>query len=108
MGSPDAAPEWFGSLRRLARPGARIIGTTVDTYLTDDPDHLAYHEWNRTRGRMAGHITLRTRYGRMTTGWFDLLWTSPAELRAIVSPLGWEPVEHRQDGPLQTVMLAMR
>jgi SAM-dependent methyltransferase len=105
VGSPEAAPEWLGTLRRLARPGARLIGTTRDPYRTEDPAHVAYHERNRRRGRMAGQVTSRTRYRSLATPWFDLLWVSLDELRAIVEPLGWVLRDVAEDGPLFTVVL---
>jgi len=108
IGSTEAAAGWFEALRRLANPGARVIGTTLDPYVTKDPDHLRYHEWNRRRGRMPGHLTVRLRYRAQATPWFDLLWVSIDELRAIVEPLGWEMTSDWHDGPLQTVILKMR
>ena len=101
------APDWFGTLRRLARPGAVLLGTTRDPYRTDDPAHLADHERNRRRGRMAGQVTSRTRYRSPTTPWFDLLWVSLDELRAIVEPLGWAIEHHAEDGPFLSVVLTM-
>jgi hypothetical protein len=108
IGSPEAAPVWFDSLRRLAAPSARLIGTTLDPYRTEDPDHLAYHERNRRRGRMAGQVTLRTRYRRLSTPWFDLLWVSFGELCSIVEPLGWTVGHHAEDGPFLSLALEMR
>jgi SAM-dependent methyltransferase len=108
IGSPEAAPGWFGTLRRLARPGAVLLGTTRDPYRTDDPAHLSYHERNRRRGRMAGQVTSRTRYRSLATSWFDLLWVSLDELRSIVEPLGWMIEDHAEDGPVFSVVLEMR
>ena len=108
IGSPEAAPGWFEALRRLASSGARVIGTTLDPYVTDDPAHLGYHEWNRRRGRMPGHLTIRLRYLAQATPWFDLLWVSIDELRTIVEPLGWEMTAHWHHGPIQAVVLEMR
>jgi len=108
IGSPQAAPGWFDALRRLATPEARLIGTTIDPYLTDDLDHLEYHQQNRRRGRMPGQVTIRSRYRALATDWIDLLWVSIDELRAIVEPEGWDLTDHWSDGPIQTVALAMQ
>jgi len=68
---------------------ARILAETLDVHRTDDPVHLAYHERNRQRGRMAGQIRLRIRYKTARTPWFDYLMVSPAELEGILTGTGW-------------------
>ena len=87
------APDPLRSLERLAaiaNPGAVIVGTTVDPYSTRDPLHLAYHAENRARGRLPGHVVLRVRTRRHIGPWFDYLFASPAELRAISDRAGWD------------------
>ncbi len=84
----------------------RIVATTLDPYLTDDPDHLAYHERNRHRGRLGGQIRLRVRYRRLVTPWFDYLFVSRDELRALVDGTGWR-IDRLIDsgGPLYAAVL---
>jgi hypothetical protein len=86
------APDPVRTLRRLramANDGAQIVGSTLDPYETEDPVHLAYHEANRERGRLPGHIVMRIRR-RVTVGeWFDYLFASPDELAMIVEQGGW-------------------
>ena len=53
------APWLLKRLATLTSPGARIVAQSNDVYATDRPEHLAYHERNRARGRMAGQIRLR-------------------------------------------------
>ena len=108
LGSPEAVPDWMGRLRRLGRPGARLVGTLLDPYITDDPAHLDYHEQNRRQGRMPGQVRVRVRHGLLATPWFELLWMSGDELRALTGPQGWEVIDHRQDGASQSVVLEMR
>jgi len=67
----------------------RIIAESLDVYDTTQPDNLAYHEYNRRRGRMAGQLRLRVRYKTYKTPWFDYLIVSPDEMREIVSGTGW-------------------
>lgn len=67
----------------------RIIASSNDVYKTDEPDHLAYHERNRRRGRMPGQIRLRVRYKKITGPWFDYLMVSPDEMRQILNGTGW-------------------
>ena len=35
---------------------AKIIAETLDPSQTQEPCHLAYHQFNRDRGRMAGQL----------------------------------------------------
>jgi SAM-dependent methyltransferase len=79
-------------LRRFAAmtgDGARIIAQTVDVYQTESPEHLAYHEWNRSRGRLLGQVRIRVRYKKYATAWIDLLMVSEEELRALLKGTPW-------------------
>jgi SAM-dependent methyltransferase len=89
MGSRAGAGPFLDALRALGAPGARLVGTMLDPYRTDDPDHLAYHEANRRAGRLGGEIRIRVRYRRTATDWFGLLWASADELAAIAADNGW-------------------
>jgi 2-polyprenyl-3-methyl-5-hydroxy-6-metoxy-1,4-benzoquinol methylase len=83
-------------LRRFAAmtsDDARIIAQTIDVYQTDVPEHLAYHKWNRSRGRLAGEVRIRIRYKRFVTEWIDLLMVSESELRELLKGTDWELTE---------------
>ncbi len=86
-----ARARWL--LRRFAgmttRDG-RILAESRNIYETTDPDHLAYHEWNRQRGRMSGQVRIRVRYKTLIGPWFDYLMVSPEEMAAIVAGTGWQ------------------
>jgi len=75
--------------RAMTGPQARIIAESRDPYQTRDPGHLAYHERNRRRGRMAGQLRLRIRYKSYRTPWFDYLLVSPDEMRELLAGTGW-------------------
>jgi len=89
----------FGSRKRarwllrkmyyMTTPDARIIAEIADPYDTTEPEHFAYHKYNRRRGRMAGQLRLRVRYKTYKTPWFDYLLVSPDEMRDIVNGTGW-------------------
>lgn len=96
---------WLRTLACLGGPGAVIVGAGLDPYGTDDPVHLTYHEGNRQRGRMAGQITIRVRYRRLATEWFDLLWTSPDELEQLARAAGWR-ISEILPGGLYAVVLS--
>ena len=76
-------------LRRLAEVADRIVASSIDPYRTDDALHLAYHQRNRSRGRMAGQLRLRVRHRDLVSPWFDYLIVSPAELEGLVVGTGW-------------------
>ena len=80
-------------LRRFAAmttPTAKIIAETMDPYQTEEPCHLAYHQFNRDRGRMAGQLKLRIRYRQYATPWFDYLFVSPLEMEDILDGTTWQ------------------
>ena len=75
---------------RLTTASARIIAQTRDPYNTDNPDHLAYHKLNKSRGRMGGQTRIRVRYKRVVSPWFDYLLVSKTEMKDILSNTGWK------------------
>lgn len=89
FGSAAGAKRMLTRLRRLTSEDARIVAGSRDPYGTDNPDHLAYHEENRRRGRMTGQLRLRSRHGRYTGRWFDYLLVSPDEMRGLAESGGW-------------------
>lgn len=103
------APDPVRTLRRLramANNGAQIVGSTLDPYVTEDPVHLAYHDANRDRGRLPGHVVMRVRR-RVTVGdWFDYLFTSPDELATIAERAGWSMKVLDHDGLRYVARLA--
>ena len=90
FGSKTQARRMLRRLHRLTTPDARIVAETRDTFSTDRPEHLAYHERNRKRGRMPGQLRIRVRFGLAATPWFDYLIVSPDELRELIDGSGWE------------------
>jgi len=79
-------------LRRLAAmtsPQGRILAGLRNPYDTDQPEHLEYHAWNRSRGRLSGEARIRVRYKKTVTPWIDFLMLSPDELRTLVGDTPW-------------------
>ena len=90
LGNRRRAPWLLRRFKSITRPGAKILAGSTDPYTTDNPEHLAYHEQNRRRGRMGGQLRIRVRYGHYTTPWFDYLLASPRELAELAEGTGWE------------------
>ena len=79
-------------LRRFAAmttDTAKIIAETLNPYQTEEPCHLAYHQFNRDRGRMSGQLRLRIRYRQYITPWFDYLFVSKTEMEDILDGTSW-------------------
>lgn len=109
VGTTDQAPEVLDSLSSVTTDDAVILAGSMDLHQTDDPDHLAYHERNHDRGRLAGALRLRVRYKLAQTDWFDYLLASPDEMRSIVDGTGWILDEVIQnDAPFYVGMLRKR
>lgn len=90
MGSRTRAPWLLRRFKSITDVGARIVAESVNPYTTDNPDHLAYHERNRRRGRMPGHLRIRVVYGHHRSAWFDYLLASPEEMAELAKGTGWK------------------
>jgi len=73
----------------MTTDNGKIIVETMDPYQTENPAHLAYHQYNRDRGRMSGQIRLRIRYKQYATSWYDYLFVSKSELENILVGTSW-------------------
>lgn len=87
--SREAGPRLLRRLGRITGSKARILAGSLDVYRTEDPVHLAYHQHNRARGRMAGQLRIRIRHLQYATPWFDYLMVSPEEMADLASAGGW-------------------
>jgi SAM-dependent methyltransferase len=97
VGNPKRA-HWL--LRRfygMTSESGRIIAQTRDPYQTETPEHLAYHEYNRRRGRMPGHARIRVRYKKYVTPWIEFLMLSQEELRTLLDGTDWQVVHFIDD-----------
>lgn len=95
--NPKRARWLLRRFRGMTSDDGRIIAASANIYSTEDPAHLAYHERNRQRGRMAGQIRLRVRFQQYKSAWFDYLIVSPEEMTTIVEGTGWKISEFLGD-----------
>jgi SAM-dependent methyltransferase len=105
LGSPEHAPSVLHALARSAAPGARLLGTGGFSE-TDDPDHSAYHQRNRARGRPPGALRIRTRFGNLADPWIELWLFTPDELAALLHNSPWR-IE-RLDGQPSNFLAELR
>lgn len=74
---------------KMTTSDARIVATSLDPRMTDNPLHLAYHDRNRRRGRMIGQVRIRVRYRNLKGLWSDYLFVSSEEMEEISRSSGW-------------------
>ena len=89
FGSPDRARRLLRQFYRSTSSEALIIAESNDPYRTNEPFHLAYHRRNRGKGKMPGELTIRVRYKKYMTPWFDYLIVSKKEMKRILEGTGW-------------------
>lgn len=89
FGSFRRAKVLLRKLHRVTTPDALIIAESNDPYRTTDPVHLAYHRFNRKRGRMPGQLRIRVRFKNYIGDWFDYLIVSRLEMKKILAGTGW-------------------
>ncbi|MDP6606027.1 MAG: class I SAM-dependent methyltransferase [Dehalococcoidia bacterium] len=89
LGGREAAPGFLAALAELATNDVRILAEGNDASTTDEPVDLAYHGWNRERGRLPGQVRIRVRHGHIATEWFDYLMPSLDELRSLLEGSAW-------------------
>lgn len=89
IGTGKTAPDLLDRLADITTADATVIAQSVDPTPADNPDHRAYHELNRERGRLPGALRIRIRHGRYATPWYDYLLAGPDTMRELVAPTAW-------------------
>jgi len=90
FGSFNKAKRILKKLYKMTSESGIIVASTRDPYKTENPDHLAYHKFNKKRGRMAGQLRLRVRFGKYVGRWFDYLIVSKEEMKEILHGTRWK------------------
>jgi len=90
FGSYAKAKRLLKALAKITSEDAQIITGTRNPYGTAKPEHLKYHRLNKQRGRMAGQITIRARFGTAIGKWFDYLLVSPEEMESVLEGTQWK------------------
>jgi SAM-dependent methyltransferase len=90
FGNPSRAKRLLKRFHDFTSADAKVIAKCIDPYLTSSPEHLAYHRFNRSRGRMSGQLRIRIRYKSYASPWFDYLFVSPKEMKGIIENTGWK------------------
>lgn len=67
-----------------------IIAETRDPYVTKNKIHLAYLHHNKRLNKLPGQQRIRLRYLQYSSGWYDYLYVSKAEMKKVISGSGWK------------------
>lgn len=77
----------------------RILAESVSPHGAGAPGIDRQHRReNVARGRLPGSVRLRTVYGDVHSDWFDWLFVSPREMRALVKGTGWRQAHVIENG----------
>lgn len=98
MRDADEAPRFLSEVRSRVTTDAVLLASSRDPVRTDNEHHLAYHAANVANGKMPGQVTIRVEFDGVATDWFDWLYVSPDELRAILPGTGWVLVDSYDEG----------
>jgi hypothetical protein len=63
---------------------------SLDVHVTDDPQHLAYHEANRRTGRYIGEIRVQAEYRGKKGPYFGWLHVDARTLKEYAAKAGWK------------------
>jgi SAM-dependent methyltransferase len=105
FGNFKKAQKLLRKFHKITSKNALIIADTRDPYKTENPDHLAYQEFNRKRRWMSGQIRLRIRFRKYATPWFDYLLVSKEEMKGILNGTRWKVKEFLDSGNANYVAL---
>lgn len=105
LGSYKRAQLLLKRFNNMSPKTALIIAQTTDPYDTQNPEHLAYHEYNRKRGRMGGQLRIRIRYKKYIGKWFDYLFVSKDELESIITGTGWSVKKYIESGQANYIVI---
>ncbi|MEU4156398.1 class I SAM-dependent methyltransferase [Actinoplanes sp. NPDC026670] len=111
LGSPEAASRRLAAMAAAAHPETVILGSNIDPYQTENPDHTGYHLRNIRANRPGGQLRVRVRHDETVTDWFDYWLASVAEFDDVVaaSPWRFEEVDGGRPGdPLYCAALKLR
>jgi SAM-dependent methyltransferase len=86
----DKAPSILRWLADRCRPGAVLIGDSLDTTVAATASWRSYHELNRERGRRPGEARMRICYAGSCGEWFDYWLLSPQDLVEVSANTPWE------------------
>lgn len=92
-GNPEGVEAMLLRLRDIISDDGVFLAQSINPLNTTKREHLEYHEKNRSRGRMPGHVRLRFLYKGLVDEWFELLMVTPEEMTILAERTGWRVSE---------------
>ncbi len=89
LGEPEKVIRMLKDIHRITRNDAVILAESRNPLITDNPQHLKYHQWNRERGKPPGLAKIRLRYMGETGEWWSLLMATPDLMESIAEQASW-------------------
>jgi SAM-dependent methyltransferase len=93
LGDEDKIVEMLRTLHRITKSDAIILAQTRDVADTDNPEHHAYHEKNRSMGKPSGLVKIRLKYKGHVGDWWLLRMVDSYEMSVIAEKAGWKLVK---------------
>jgi SAM-dependent methyltransferase len=93
LGDEEKIVAMLKDLHRITKPDAVILAQTRDVADTDKPEHIAYHEKNRSKGIPIGLVRLRIKYKGNVGDWWLLRMVNTDEMSAMAEKAGWKLVK---------------
>jgi ubiquinone/menaquinone biosynthesis C-methylase UbiE len=108
LGEENKIIDMLKTLHRITSSEGVILAGAVDVEDTDDPEHLAYHDLNLSRGRPKGQIRMRVKYKEIVDDWVELRHAIPNEMESMANKAGWKLEKKYQDGAAYVGVLNKR
>jgi SAM-dependent methyltransferase len=93
LGDEEKIVAMLMDLHRITKSDAVILAQTRDVADTDKPEHIAYHERNRSRGIPIGLVKIRLKYRGHIGDWWNLRMVNSDEMSAMAEKAGWKLVK---------------
>lgn len=81
--------DFLEDVRRLVKPGGHVILNSADVRITDNPRHLAYHEFTHRVGRYIGEIRMYLEYKGIKGPMIGYLHVDAETLAEHAAAAGW-------------------
>jgi len=88
--TPERAQAMLTKWAKIANPGTRLLAESTCAYFGAPAMDRTYYRTNRERGRPAGQLRARYKYGEFVSPWFRWLFVSRTEMKQIVRGTGWQ------------------
>lgn len=93
LGEEEKVVSMLENIHRITKPDAVILASTRDVADTDNPEHLEFHERNRSKGIPIGLVKIRLKYQGHVGEWWQLRMVNSEEMSEIADKTGWKLVK---------------